>query len=426
MATESNGPKSNYHKERERLENPDDWAISEVDAELVLEFLDALDPDNYDVQPGGIGTKSYSTLDAYAQNLRLTAKAAGDELRALSEAQINSVFTEMAQDLNQNTVQQRQASARVFYRYHDQLGVDPELITIVENKPSAVDPRDLFTREELAAMRDATDNARDRALIDMAVYTGQRIRALQTLRVGDVNPEEGRFYLNPEAFGLKGAKGMRSLLIAKESVAEWLDYHPAPDTDDAYLFSKLPDAANGGITDPLHQTTINRAIRRAAERAGIDRTDERAHAHNLRHTFVRWAYVVREMDLATIKWMMGHAPDSRTLEETYFNILDVDHAQKAEEAAGLEDPEENAEDLAPEACPFCDYTLPPEPKACPRCGNVLTADAQDVQQEVQQDVGAAKALSALEESSDLSEEQIEAIAAHDSIMAKLIELRSQD
>lgn len=301
----------------------------------------------------------------------------------MSAGDLNQVFSTMRDNLSANTVQQRQASARVFYRYHkDELGVDPDAIFIVKNEPSPVDPRDLFDRDEIDAMRNVIDNPRDRAFFDLALYTGQRIRAITTLRVRDIDLDESRFYLNPDAYGLKGAKGMRSLLIAKGGVAEWMDYHPDSDNPDAHFITKLPDAARGDSSQPLHQTTINRRIKKIAKEAGIDRPEERGHAHNLRHTFVRWAYIHKEMDLATIKWMMGHSKDSQTLEETYFNILDRDHAQKAEEAAGVAEPDEEV-DITPDSCPVCDYALPAQAKACPRCGSVLTPDAAGAQEQIQ-------------------------------------------
>lgn len=385
MAPNGDGPREKYQQERERVEREAEGGeFSEADADLVLEFLEALDPEDYSNQPGEIGTKSFGTLEAYAQNLRLTAKAADADLADLTPGDLNAIYSQMGERLSPNTVQQRQASARVFYRYHGQLGVDPEAIFIVQNEPTPVDPRDLFSREEIDAMREVIDNPRDRAIVDLGLYTGQRIRAIQTLRIQDVDVRDGRFYLNPEAFGLKGAKGMRSLLIAKGACAEWVDYHPAPNDPDAYFISNLPDSARGDPHSPLYQSTINRRIEAICKRADVERPEERGHAHNLRHTFVRWAYVNREMDLSTIKWMMGHAMDSRTLEETYFNILDRDHAKKAEEAAGVRSPEEEGEDITPDSCPVCDHALPAHAKACPRCGTVLTPDAAEAQKSMQE------------------------------------------
>jgi integrase len=183
------------------IEAAETGAIAEEDADLLLEFLDACDENVFGTQAPEVGTKAYSTLAAYAQNPRLTAAAAETPLAALTAGELNQVYSDMGKRLTGNTVQQRQSSARVFYRYHSELGVDPDAIHIVKSEPSAVDPRDLFTRDEIDAMHAVIDNPRDRAIVDMCLYTGQRIRALQTLKVTDVDVEEGRFYLNPRRSG---------------------------------------------------------------------------------------------------------------------------------------------------------------------------------------------------------------------------------
>lgn len=376
MAAEQkgDGPELKAEQERERIARAvESGDMAERDGDLLLEFLDAIDPDDYNTQPQPLdGTKSYSTIYAYGQNMRLLAKAADTPLAELTAAGLNDVFSGM--DVKQNTVSQRQAAARMFYRYHAGLGVDPELITIDRPERSPVQPRDLYVRDEIDAIHEAIEHSRDRAMIDLMLYTGQRIRAIQTLKVGDIHLDDSRFYLNTEAAGLKGAKGMRPLLVAQGACQTWMDNHPASDDPEAYFITKLPNAASGDPYTPLHQSTINRRIEKVTKEAGIDRWQERGHAHNFRHTFVRWAYISRDMDIPTIKYMTGHSKDSQTLERTYMNIFESDFAAKAEEAAGVAE-KEPEDHLTPEVCPICDYgPLPKDARACPRCTNVLTPD----------------------------------------------------
>lgn len=374
-------PGSRYRKERERripnaVESGD---LSERDAELIEEFLDAIDPDAFVPTPENINTVAKSSLRSYAKNLRLVAKEAEEDLAEMDAAAINGVMEEMNKRLKDNTISQRQSALRVFYRYHDHLGVDEDLIMILRPDRSSVDSRDTFNREEADAIRGELKNARDVAIFDLMLYTGQRIRAVQTLRAGDVNIEEGRFNLNTDAAGLKGAKGMRPMLLAKGSMADWMKMHPKADDDNAYFFTKLPDAARGTAGEQLYQSTISRPIRQAAKRAGIRNWQDRGHAHNLRHSFVRWAYIQQDMDVATIKYMGGWSQSSQTFEKTYFNILDTEHAAKAEEAAGTHDgPEEEETDLTPEQCPICDHVLPANALACPNCGTQLPGGSQAV------------------------------------------------
>ena len=236
MASSPKGDGPEYQTEAERWRvKAAPWVkdMAPEDRDLILEFIDALDPGDYGTQPGEIGTKSYSTIAAYSQNLRLLAKAAPAPLAELGPAELNAVFSDM--DVAKNTLSQRQATARMFYKYHEKLGVDPELITIERPERSAVEPRDLFTREEVDAMHDAVSELRDRAMMDLMLYTGQRVRALLTLKVGDIDVENSRFYLDTSEAGLKGAEGMRPMLVAQGACADWMDNHPASDDPDAYF-----------------------------------------------------------------------------------------------------------------------------------------------------------------------------------------------
>lgn len=374
----ADAPRARYRKERDdRLPDAvEEGDVSQQDQRLIEDFLDAVDQDSFTAPPDGIDTMSPSTLGAYTKNFRLVAKAADAELAEMAAGEINALMETMNDRLATNTVSQRQSALRVFYRFHDQLGVDPSLIVISRADKATVDARDTFDRDEVDAIRDELKNSRDRAILDMMLYTGQRIRAIQTLRVKDIDIEEGRFHLNTDEAGLKGAKGMRPLLLAKGAVSDWMKNHPKPD-DDAYFFTKLPDSARGTAGEQIYQSTISRPIRLACKRAGIRDWKNRGHPHNLRHSFVRWAYVRQDMDVATIKYMGGWSQSSQTFEETYFNILDTEHAAKAEKAAGTYDgAEDDAPDLTPEMCPICDHTLPEDALACPTCGTQLPGGSQ--------------------------------------------------
>lgn len=374
----ADAPRARYQKEREdRLPAAvDDGDVTQEDRELIEEFLDTIDSESFTAPPANINTVSSSTLRAYAKNLRLVAKAADDDLAELGAGQLNELMEKMNRRLATNTVSQRQSALRVFYRYHTQLGVDPDLIVISRADKATVDARDTFDRDEVDAIRAELKNSRDRAIFDMMLYTGQRIRAIQTLRVKDIDIEAGRFHLNTDEAGLKGARGMRPLLLAKGAVSEWKRDHPKPE-DDAYFFTKLPDSARGTAGEQIYQSTISRPIRQACERAGIRDWQNRGHPHNLRHSFVRWAYVNQDMDVATIKYMGGWSQSSQTFEETYFNILDTEHAAKAEKAAGTyKGTEEKKNDLTPEMCPVCDHVLPDGALACPNCGSQLPGGSQ--------------------------------------------------
>ncbi|PSP64341.1 hypothetical protein BRC77_04250, partial [Halobacteriales archaeon QH_8_64_26] len=258
--------------------------ISEADKDAITEFLDAKDSENIAVNDPNGRPKSASTLYQYAKNLRIAAERADPPLSDTTASEINSYLQgclsgtpPAAPDggLSSNTVKTYAGNLRVFYRYHSALGVNPEAIAMPQGDDPQVDPSDMFTPEEIQDLRDACTNARDECLLELMLNTGQRVRAIQTLRIKDVFPEAGRYRLNPEADGLKSAEGRRPLLGAQNAVRDWAEKHPQSDNPDAYLLTRLPSYAdpNGnterdGPDEALGQQAIRGALQRIAARAG--------------------------------------------------------------------------------------------------------------------------------------------------------------
>lgn len=434
MATPNEAPKQasdrevdRYRAERTRIEEAvEDGTLAEADGNAILEFLQALDPDVMTVDPGEVGTKEYSTMYTYAQALRLTAFQADTPLVDISTDELNEVMDRW--DISNNTKLQRQSALRVFYRWCDGCAVDPEGVIMADRDESSVDDRYIFDREEIDAMREQIDNSRDRAVFDMMLYTGQRIKAILSLKVRDINLEEGTFYLNGDDGGLKGASGKRPLLQAQDAVASWMDDHPTRTEDgkpdpDAYFITARPSAAKKDPYSMLYRSTIQRVIKEIGREAGIPNADERVHPHNFRHTFVTWAKRKHGMDDSTIKAILGQAPDSRIMEATYQHLSDDDVIRSAKEATGELEPEDDP--LVPETCRACGRTLRHDDQICPRCMTPVTHEAANAQAQVHQDIGEERAKADADQSSELTDKDLEAIAEDDALLARLIELRSE-
>jgi hypothetical protein len=73
------------------------------------------------------------------------------------------------------------------------------------------------------------------------------------------------------------------------------------------------------------------------------------------------------------------------METTYSHLSGDDHIQRAEEAWGIREPE-NDSPLTPEVCDVCGNPLGPSAKACERCGTVFTPDAKSVQEQIDGDM----------------------------------------
>lgn len=370
--------------------------IPEPDKEAITEFLEAIDPENFStVFENGDGereTKSAGTLHSYAHNLKRVAVISERPLLEIESAdEINQMMDEIAtgdhphpsvksDGYSNGTLKGWQAALSKFYQYHDHLPVDPAHIVIAQQERTHVDERDMFTVEEVQALRKTVDNPRDRCMLELFLNTGLRIRAIQTLRVKDVNPQEGHYYLNTDTEGLKGADktgSKRPLLGAKQAVYDWLEYHPKPEPD-AALITKRPGHSRGVAGEPIDQSTIRRTLRKIAENAGVEKPPN---PHNFRHYFVTIAKREYGMDDGTIKYLIGHAPESTIMETTYQHLSDEDYIKEAEVNFGIREPEEESP-LTPEICPTCGNQLEPNAKACGRCGAVFTPDAQAAKDDI--------------------------------------------
>ena len=384
-----NEPRNKYrHNLRDLLRSEE---IAEADKHAAVEFFKAIDPDTYSHSftnaDGQQETKSVGTLHSYAHNLKRVAVIMETPLTEIESAdEINRFFDDVAtgdhshpsvksDGYSEGTLKGWQSAVSKFYQYHEGHEVEPHEIVIAKQKRTHVDERDMFTVEEVNALREACDNPRDRCLLELLLNTGQRIRAIQTLRIKDVDPQEGAYWLNTDAEGLKGADkngGKRPLLGAKQPVFDWLEYHPTPNDPEAALITKRPGHSRGTAGKAIAQSSMRKALRKIAEEAGVDKPPN---PHNFRHYFVTVAKREYNMDDATIKYLIGHSPDSTVMETTYQHLTDEDYLKAAEVDFGVREPE-NESPLTPEICGTCGNQLEPDAKACARCGTVYTPDGE--------------------------------------------------
>lgn len=387
-------PRERYSKSLDRLsEATETGDVSEADADTIREVLDAFDPQSpakvFQSNGNGTETLASKTLSNYVTRLRLAACEVEGALLEQTTDTINQLMGDMATGAAEiapdngyakGTVGQYQSALKAFYRYHDGHDVDPEEIPVFAPEDTTVDERDMFTVDEVQAMREAIDSPRERCLFELLAYTGQRIRAIQTLRVKDVDLTDGVLYLNEDIEGLKGAKGKRPLLGAEAYVRRWLEYHPTGEPDD---FLITPKATGGGEPGGmLTQDTIRYHLRKAAKKAEIDKD---VHPHIFRHYFTTIAKRDYDLDDAYIKHLRGDSPGSNVMETTYRHLSDDDAVEHADAKFHGREPETESP-LSPESCPTCGEILEPNAKACSSCGDVFTPDARSAEKQIEQDM----------------------------------------
>ena len=378
-------PKERFDSAIAALNNSD---VVKGDKEAIREFVSAKNPNDLRrTDPTG-DTKEYSTLYQYTHNLM---KASQRMETPLCEATVHDLndYLQSCMDgshpdvkdggYSQNTIMTYSGSLRKFYGLHSGLGIDPDDIAMPTGERPSVDPGDMFTPDEIQAMRESCTNVRDKCILELFLNTGQRLMAIQTLRIKDIDIEGGRYRLNPDVDGLKRAKGRRPLLGAKNAVREWIEMHPTGEPEH-YLVTRLPEA-NYGLTpdEIIGGQAIRDVLQRIGDRAGVKKP---LHPHNFRHNFVTICKRDYDMDNDTIKHLIGHSPDSQVMETTYAHLSDEDFNTKAEVSAGYREKDEQSS-LSPPVCPTCSEPLPEGAKACSRCGQVFTPDAQSAKEQIQ-------------------------------------------
>ncbi|ADE01846.1 site-specific integrase [Haloferax volcanii] len=387
------------HQVRKGVERTHPGYEDAEDAERILTMADAYDADNLVVDcPEGQSTKSVTTLKNYLTGLNKIAPhvaltdTTATELNTVMQGFLDGDLHNVKDSgLSKGSIRVYQNALRQFYYVHDDVGVDPEDITLFKTDDKAVDPADMLTREEIQAIRDAADCMRDRALFDFLIYTGQRNTATRSLRIKDLDLENDRFRLNTDADGLKGAETngkWRDLLLSSATVKQYLNTeHPAPDDPEAYVFTSRPKYGGPKPREMLDVTTLGGIVGRLADRAAEDYpaiASKPTYPHALRHNFVTIA-LRRGMDETAIKHQIGHAPNSSVMESTYAHLKDSDHIRAARDAFDLET-EDHESELTPEVCPRCGESPPEDARLCPYCGLAFTPDAEQAVEDAEEAV----------------------------------------
>ncbi|QAY20188.1 tyrosine-type recombinase/integrase [Halorubrum ezzemoulense] len=398
-----NDPQAEYDRTVRRIKEASN--LSEAERSNLLEYLKAKNPDKISITDHENGTLKKQSLATYGDHIRICAKRLDTDLMDCTTKDINEFMDTQLENLSKSTVQLYQCALVSFYRYHSVEPVEPDKIVILKDEPTQVDENDIFTKEDIQKMRDVIPNDRDRAIFELLLNTGQRIRALQSLRVKDVKPQEGVFYLNSEAEGLKGADKQsrkRPLLGARKASLDWLQKHPTRDEPDSAFITHLPayeERYGDSFGESLSGAHINRRLKSIGDKAGINKP---TNAHNFRHTFVTIAKRDYGLDDSTIKFIIGYSKDSSVMESTYSHLTADDHISKAEVGAGIKEKEE-AETLTPDICPTCYKNLDPGDKACSSCGEIFAPDAKAAKDKIDDDVYEDKGEAENEEESALDQ-----------------------
>jgi len=113
-------------------------------------------------------------------------------------------------------------------------------------------------------------------------------------------------------------------------------------------------------------------LRKIARQAGIEKD---VHPHVFRHYFTTIAKTKYGLDDAYIKHLRGDSPGSIVMETTYRHLSDEDAIENVRARRERREPFADIPLSPDSACPKCEVHVPPNSKACFKCGIVFTPDA---------------------------------------------------
>jgi integrase/recombinase XerD len=411
--------RSNSDRLEQALDQLDEYEThGEIDttcASAIRTLIDTFNPDNVAVQnTTDEDDKSLTTLTDWCYRLirlarhrdltQATPADISNDLQAIYDG--SHPYSTQSSGIKKSSLRPYQIALKAFYRFYD-FNTKPDDIALFKTASTPVDDRDMLTREEIHALRDAADNPRDKMVADLIIYSGQRQQALRTLRLKDINLNDATYRYNTDDGGLKNAdkrQGQRPLLLAESSVRTWInDYHPDTSNKDHYLITQRPGYSSPDPTEPISDTTMRDIMQKLKDRTDITKP---CNPHAMRHNWVTLAVKEYGFKPDQVKFAIGHSKNSQVMETTYSHISAEDYTNQMKIKAGLEEPDDESP-LTPEHCPSCHEPLSPTDKSCNKCGTVFAIDAAHAKEQLEQDKGDTKLETDSDEYRDKASEVIQ-------------------
>ncbi len=167
--------------------------------------------------------------------------------------------------------------------------------------------KEVITDENMEKMRDACDELRDLAIIDLLYSTGIRVGELVRLNISDVNMEQRECVV----FG-KGDKERRVYFDAKAKI-HLMEYLATRRDNNPALFVSLC-----GMHDRLQISGVEIRLRELGRRLALDRI----HPHKFRRTMATRA-IDKGMPIEQVQKILGHSQIDTTMQYAIVNQNNV-------------------------------------------------------------------------------------------------------
>nr|KEH84647.1 Integrase/Recombinase [Clostridium novyi A str. 4540] len=206
--------------------------------------------------------------------------------------------------LKVKTINRKLTSINQFLKFNH---LEVNVQQISEQKQNYLD--NILNKNEIEKLLKACkNNKRDKAIIETLYLTGVRVSELIQIRVQDVNKK---------SVTIRGKNNKyRDIFVTKKLSQAWHEYL---DVREECSCEQLFVGKRG----PLKKRTINKIIRKYAEKAGVKKS--KAHPHNFRHAFCK-GLADRGVNIETIADIAGHSDLNTTriyTRQTKEELIDI-------------------------------------------------------------------------------------------------------
>ena len=228
-----------------------------------------------------------------------------------------------------------------------------------------------LSEDEVWRILNEADNPRDPAMVGVAVEGALSAEELLGLRVGDCEATEYGFDITVTR-GKTDITNCVPVVLFAPALANYLNHHPEKHVRDSPLWIGHRGRSS---FKALGYIGANRAIRRLAERAGIQR---RITLHFLRHTKITWTYRRRDIRISDsmackmFRWKPGSAMPKR-----YAHVTGADGKDTLLALAGIKEVKRTIEKpsmLTPKQCLRCGESNLFDADYCRKCGMILKVE----------------------------------------------------
>lgn len=288
-------------------------------------------------------------------------------------------------------------SLKIFFRWlNTEQGYDSfefaDEIELPTQRASRVDEEAMLDQDDIAELKEATTNARDKAIIEFLADTGARIGLAAQLRIGDIydlDTKRAYYKPNPNGVGHKGAPDKRyPILYSQAELREYINRHHTDPRDEAPLWHVFRGYDRASPQEgALSEDRIRALLKECKSRCSIEKP---VNPHNFRHSAI------------TRLSKTGHTPqqikhiaawvDDRMLEK-YDHTTDRERNEELRAKAGfIDEADAGTEPPKPTNCGNCQTVLSTDERFCPKCGSPTTPAARASADQFEDDVFESAAL----------------------------------